>query len=160
MNTHMMVTFMITDIEVTVDVAKPADIVFNYFTDWPRQGEWMMGTRVESRAEGTLGLGRGNGAVIAGFTGIGPIGFWDTMTITNWVDNQRVDVLHTGRVVRGTGSMFVESVDATHSRFVWTEQLELPLGVIGLIGFSVLRPLFIAAIRFSLKKFARAAEAL
>ena len=156
----MMAKFMITDIEIAVDVAKPAAVVFNYFTDWPRQGEWMMGTRVESRAEGALGLGRGNGAVIAGFTGIGPIGFWDTMTITNWVDGQRVDVLHTGRVVRGTGSMIVESIDESHSRFIWTEQLELPLGVIGLVGFGLLRPLFIAAIRFSLKKFAAAAEAL
>jgi hypothetical protein len=156
----MVMKSMTTDIEIAVDVAKPANVVFQYFTDWPRQGEWMMGTRVEARADGTRGFGQGEGAVIAGFTGIGPLGFWDTMTITHWVDDERVDVLHTGRVVRGTGSMYVERVSDSTCRFVWSEQLDLPLGWIGRLGFGLVRPLFIAAIRHSLKKFARSAEAL
>ena len=40
------------------------------------------------------------------------------------------------------------------------EQLELPLGWFGRFGFAVLKPLFVAAVRASLKKFARTAEAL
>lgn len=153
-------TMRSSDIEISVLVRREADVVFNYFTDWPRQGEWMMGTRVEARAAGTLGMGRGDGAEIAGFTGLGPLGFWDTMTITSWVEGQRVDVLHTGKVVRGTGSMIVQPIDANTSRFIWTEQLDLPLGWVGAIGFALLKPLFVAAVRASLKKFARAAEAL
>ena len=148
------------DIEVSVHVHREAALVFSYFTDWPRQGEWMMGTRVESRRTGALGMGRGEGAEIAGFTGVGPLGFWDTMTITSWVEGHRVDVLHTGKIVRGTGSMIVEPIDSHTCRFIWTEQLELPLGWFGRFGFAVLKPLFVAAVRASLKKFARTAEAL
>lgn len=151
---------MSTDVELAVVVNKPSEVVFSYFTDWPRQGEWMMGTRVEARGAGSLGMGRGDGAVIAGFTGIGPLGFWDTMTVTHWVENQRVDVLHTGRVVRGTGSMIVEPIDEHSCRFIWSEQLDLPLGWLGRVGFALLRPFFLAAINASLKKFGRAAEAL
>ena len=33
--------------------------------------------------------------------GAGPVGFWDTMIITRWEPPYRVDVLHTGAVVRG-----------------------------------------------------------
>jgi len=151
---------MSADIEISVDVHQSADKVFAYFTDWPRQGEWMVGTRVEARAAGDLGMGRGNGAEIAGFSGIGPLGFWDTMTVTRWVESERVDVLHTGKLVRGTGSMIVERVDENSSRFIWSEQLDLPLGWLGRFGFGLLRPLFIAAVRDSLTKFARKAQEL
>ena len=110
------------DIEVSVHVHCQAALVFSYFTDWPRQGEWMMGTRVESRRTGALGMGRGEGAEIAGFTGVGPLGFWDTMTITSWVDGHRVDVLHTGKIVRGIGSMIVEPIDSHTCRFIWRSE--------------------------------------
>ncbi len=156
----MKILRMSADIEISVDVHQSADKVFAYFTDWPRQGEWMVGTRVEARAAGVLGMGRGNGAEIAGFSGIGAIGFWDTMKVTNWVEGERVDVLHTGWLVRGTGSMIVERVSDTQSRFIWSEQLDIPLGWLGLIGFGLLKPLFIAGVRHSLTKFARRAEAL
>lgn len=156
----MKILRMSADIEIAVDVNQSASKVFAYFTDWPRQGEWMVGTRVEARAAGELGLGRGKNAEIAGFSGIGPIGFWDTMTITNWVEGERVDVLHTGWLVRGTGSMIVEHVDDRRSRFIWSEQLDIPFGVIGRLGFAILKPLFVAGVLHSLKKFARSAERL
>lgn len=156
----MMILRMSADIEISVDVNQSADKVFSYFTDWPRQGEWMVGTRVEARAAGDLGMGRGVNAEIAGFSGIGPIGFWDTMTVTNWIEGERVDVLHTGWLVRGTGSMIVVKVSEQQCRFVWTEQLDLPFGVVGRWGFAVLRPLFVAGVRHSLRKFAVRAESL
>ena len=142
-------------LELSVEVAASAAKTFDYFTDWPRQGEWMLGTRVEPRASGHIGMGRGNGAVIAGFTGIGPIGFWDTMTITEWIDDHKVFVVHTGRVVRGTGEMRVDAVSDTACRFVWIEDLDLPWGSLGAFGFALLRPMFEGAVNVSLRRFAK-----
>jgi len=115
----------------------------------------MLGTRVEARTAGDKGMGRGNGAVIAGFTGIGPVGFWDTMTVTEWVDHHKVFVVHTGRVVRGTGEMRVDRFSDTSCRFVWIEDLDLPWGRLGAFGFAILRPVFEAAVKISLRRFAR-----
>ena len=42
----------------------------------------------------------------------------------------------------------------------WTEQLELQLGWLVRFGLALLKPLYVAAVRASLTKFARAAEAL
>jgi hypothetical protein len=38
--------------------------------------------------------------------------------------------------------------------FVWSEQLELPLGAVGRLGWPVVRPLFLAGVRRSLDRFA------
>jgi hypothetical protein len=105
-------------------------------------------------------MGHGEGAEIAGFTGIGPIGFWDTMTITSWQPPANVEVLHTGWLVRGTGYMRVIKVDEQSSIFVWGEEVEIPLGLMGKIGFLIVKPLFMSGIRYSLRRFARACEAL
>ncbi len=142
-------------IELFVDINATQEQVFDYLTDWPKQSEWVFGTHVEIR---TPGLAREVGGKIAAFTGFGPIGFWDYMTITNWQYPKAVDVVHTGRVVKGTGSMRVEKMSDTKSRFYWSEDLEIPLGKIGLLGFKLLKPLFLGGVQSSLNKFGRILE--
>ena len=88
-------------IELFVDIKSSPEKVFDYLTDWPAQSEWIFATRVEIR---TPGLAKEVGGEIAAFTGFGPIGFWDYMTITKWEHPHIVDVIHTGRVVKGTGT--------------------------------------------------------
>ena len=53
-----------------VIVEAPPEAVFAALTDWPTQGEWMLGTRVWADGDG-----RGVGARISAFTGVGRIGF-------------------------------------------------------------------------------------
>lgn len=146
-------------ISLSVPVNASAETVFAKFTDWPSQGEWMFGTHVHTTAAGTEGWGRGVGAEISAFTGFLKIGFWDTMKITQWQSPVRVDVLHTGKVVRGTGTMIVEPRSESTSTFIWSEDLELPLGAVGAFGFAIVKPLFVAGIRHSLTNFARWVEA-
>ena len=114
----------------------------------------MLGTRVEVR----VGDGRSQDSQIAGWTGVGPVGFWDTMIITRWEPPYRVDVLHTGSIVKGTGTMEVLALPEGRSRFVWSEDLELPLGVLGRIGWPLVKPAFVAGVKRSLKKFGRLVE--
>lgn len=138
-------------LELTVPVAAPAAFVWDAITDWPRQGEWMFATTVEQTSAGPNQVG----TTISAFTGFGKLGFLDTMTVTKWEPPHICDVVHTGRVVRGTGRFEVRPVTETTSEFVWVEDLNLPLGGIGQFGFFFVQPFFLAGIRQSLSKFAR-----
>jgi hypothetical protein len=138
------------EVRLEVVVEAPVEQTWAAAVDWDRQGEWMVGTRVRGTAQDGVGVGGG----IEAFTGVGRLGFLDTMEITAWDPPQRCAVLHTGRVVRGTGLFEVRELGEERSVFVWSEQLELPLGALGRLGWPVVRPLFLAGVRRSLDRFA------
>ena len=139
------------EIALTVDIPAPADQVWAAVTDWEHQGEWMLGTSVR----GTVHGGRGVGGGIEGYTGVAPLGFLDTMTITRWDPPYRCEVAHHGWVVNGSAVFEVVPLDAGSSRFVWVEWLTPPLGILGAVGFLLLRPFAILGIRASLARLAR-----
>lgn len=143
------------ELVLTVDVAAPAEATWAAAVDWEAQGEWMLGTKVWGTAQDGVGVGGG----ISGFTGIGKIGFLDTMVITAWEPPRRCLVRHTGRIVRGTGSFEVVALSPTTSRFVWSEWVDLPLGWFGQLGWLVAKPVTAAAVGYSLRKFGRYVEA-
>jgi hypothetical protein len=146
---------MTATLVLTVDVDAPVESTWAGAVDWAGQGEWMLGTQVRpTRADG-----QGVGGAIEAFTGIGPLGFLDTMDITLWEPPHRCHVLHTGRLVRGTGAFEVEPRGPGRSRFVWREDLELPLGALGRLGWPLGKPLFAFGVRLSLRRFARWVEA-
>ncbi len=145
-------------IVVDVLVDAPVEAVWAAVTDWERQSDWMLGTTVRGTTHRGVGLGGG----IEAWTGLGRgnrRGFVDTMVITEWDPPHRCAVLHTGNVVKGTGLFEVFALPGGRSRFVWSEELELPLGVLGRIGWPVVRPAMAAGVRSSLNKLARAVEA-
>ena len=125
--------------EVALDV--PADVAWNYVTDWPRQGEWVPHTRVEhvDPADPAVGLG----GRLRAWTGLGRVGFWDPMTITSWERRAdgggRCEVLHTGNVVRGEGEFEVVGEGDGRSRFLWSELAVVPFGALGGWAFRLLR---------------------
>jgi uncharacterized protein YndB with AHSA1/START domain len=141
---------LVPDLTLHVDVDAPIETTWAGVVDWDRQGEWMLGTRVEAGEQD----GRGVGGTLRAFTGLGPIGFWDSMVITAWDPPHRCEVRHTGRVVRGSGTFAVEARPGG-SRFVWSEHLELPLGALGRAGWPLVRPAFAAGVQHSLNRFAR-----
>ena len=121
--------------------------VWRVAVDWPRQREWMWGTRVRG--------GHGVGAEVTGWTGIGPAGFTDPMVITEWDPPRRCTVRHTGRVVRGTG-VFEVAARGSRSEFRWTEHLQLPMPpTVGALVGGLIRPLAQWGLRSSLRRFAR-----
>jgi hypothetical protein len=119
--------------------------------DWSRQGEWIPGTSVSG--------GTGAGAQVAARTALGPVGFTDTMVITEWDPPRRCVVRHTGRVVRGSG-IFEVLPHGEFSEFRWTELVELPVpdavqpGAV-LVGRWTIVPLTRLALDYSLRRFAR-----
>lgn len=134
----------------SVEVAAPAEDVFAALTDWSGQGDWMFATSVRP----TRGYGRADGDEITAFTGLGRIGFTDTMTITEWDPPRVCRVRHTGRIVRGTAVFAVVPDGAERSRVEWTEELDLPFGPLGTLGFGAARPVFTYFVRLSLRRFA------
>jgi hypothetical protein len=139
---------MTVSVALTVAVPASAQQTWDAVTDWARQGEWMVGTKVS--ASGPAGIGQR----LAAFTGMGRVGFLDTMEVTAWQPPARCEVLHTGRLVRGTGVFAVRSLGPDRSAFDWSEELELPLGALGRLGWPFVRPLFLAGVRRSLNRFA------
>ena len=113
-----------TEVEITSRVLVPVepDELWRLAMDWPRQGDWMLATRVSG--------GQGVGAAVTARTGLGPVAFTDTMVITEWYPPHRCVVRHTGRVVRGAGVFEIAPVGAM-SEFAWTERLRLPSRVPG-----------------------------
>jgi len=140
--------------DLDIEINAPAQEVFDAFTAWTQQNRWMVGTRVEVRT----GDGKSVGSVIAGWTGAGPVGFWDTMEITRWEAPYRVDVLHTGSVIKGTGTMKVVALPGNTSRFTWSEDFELPLGVLGAAGWSLGKYPILAGHKKCLKALKREIE--
>ncbi|OLR90105.1 SRPBCC family protein [Actinokineospora bangkokensis] len=143
-----------TDVTERVEVAAPPEVTWEALVDWERQGEWMLGTRVRV----TGGDGKGVGSSLSAFTGVLGLGFTDTMRITTWQAPHRVEVEHTGRVVRGTGLFEVQPRGTDASTFIWHERLDLPLGKLGQWGWTLAGPAFRLGVRHSLTRFARFAE--
>lgn len=139
----------------SVDVDAPAERVFGALVDWESQGNWMLLTRVRVTAPAHDGTAAGAGVGVSAFTGIGPLGFLDTMVVTEWSPPRRCAVRHTGRVVRGVGAFEVVPLPGGRSRFSMTEHLELPGGALGSAAFRLVRPVFTVGIALSLRRFAR-----
>jgi carbon monoxide dehydrogenase subunit G len=140
-------------LEERVAVAAPPEAVFAAVADWEGQSAWVAFTTVT--ADG--GPHRVGERLLA-VTKVAGVGFRDPMEVVRWEPPRRVDVRHLGRVVRGTGSFLVEPAPGG-AWLVWAEDLDLPLGTAGRLGFAVVGPLFRRLLRRSLRRLARMVEA-
>jgi uncharacterized protein YndB with AHSA1/START domain len=138
-----------SQLRVEVDVAAPVERTWTAAVDWNRQHEWMLATRVRA----TAGGGHRVGGKLAATTGIGRLAFVDEMEITGWDPPHGAYVKHLGRVVRGTAAFEVRPRPGG-ATFIWTEDLDLPLGAAGRVGFRLARPLIAYGLRLSLRRFA------
>lgn len=141
-----------------VTVRAPADVVWGFITDWPRQAEWIPLTRVEEVTQSDRVGGR-----FRAWTGIGPVGFWDTMTITSWeslaAGAASCDVLHTGSVVRGDGGFSVATDRRGVTRVLWWERVEVPGGPLGAVAWRVVGPVMRRMADLTLRRLAQRVEA-
>ncbi|MFI5956488.1 SRPBCC family protein [Cryptosporangium sp. NPDC051539] len=138
---------------VSVRVTVPSDLetAFAAATDWPAQGRWIPFTHVRV----VEGDGRSPGSVVHAFTGIGKVGFLDVFTVVGWEPPHRVDVVHTGRVVRGPGAFQLVERGPERTDMIWSEDLHLPFGAVGEFAWAVVGPLAAAGLKVGLRRFAR-----
>ncbi|MDQ1642156.1 MAG: hypothetical protein QOJ90_1507 [Actinomycetota bacterium] len=138
------------ELVVTADVDAGAGPVWAALTDWAVHDRWMLLTRASG--------GGAVGETIEAFTGVGRVGFLDTMEIVVWEPPHRCVVRHTGRVVRGSGAFEVRELGTRRSQVIWSEWLELPFGRLGRLGWPVLRPIVRLGVAVSLRRLARHVE--
>ena len=133
--------------DVHVDVAAAPEATWSVLTDWERQSEWALLTTTRG-----IGPTRGHavGEQVHAFTGIGRLGFLDTMVIEVWEPPRRCRVRKTGRVVRGAAEFAVEQRPDGASRLRYRAEVLVPGGRLGEWAWPVLRVLFAAGFRRSL----------
>ena len=129
---------MTAEVSVWVDVAAPAEVAFAAMVDLASQDRWMLGTKLFP-LEGDVPV-PGVGSRLAALTGVGGIGMLDTMVVTVFDPPHRWETTHTGHAFKGVGIFQVETRGGG-SRITWTERIELPLGVLGRLGWPVAKPL-------------------
>ena len=132
------------ELVVSLDVDAPQQRVWSALTDWSAHDAWMIGTRATG--------GAAVGESIEAFTGVGKVGFLDTMVIRVWDPPERCVVRHTGSVVRGSGAFEVEALGAARSRVVWSEWLDLPFGALGHAGWVLVKPVARLGLLASLRR--------
>jgi uncharacterized protein YndB with AHSA1/START domain len=127
-------------------IKAPIERVWAAIADWESQGDWMLQTRVEVTSQ----IREGVGTTIAAFTGIGKLGVMDHMVVTSWQPPHLCDVLHTGKIIKGTGRFQLVALDADTTRFDWSEEILAPR-----VLFLLIAPGLYAGVRISLTKLGR-----
>lgn len=149
------------ELVASVDVDASVERVWAALTNWETHGDWMVATTVQRTTSDGDGVGVGAG--IEGITRLGPFAVHDTMTFSQWqpppASPARCVVEHTGTLVRGSGAFEVEDIGDGRSRVVWSEWVQLPLGLLGETGWLVVRPVVAVFLRLSLRRLARLVEA-
>lgn len=135
-------------IQDSIKLSATPEHVFAVATDWENQHRWVFATR----ARADKNNGQGVGGSIWAFTGLLGIGFIDTMTITAWQPPFVCNIVHTGKVVRGSGS-FKVAAGMSGSTFTWSEELELPFGILNSLAWIFVKPISRWALHLTLKRF-------
>ncbi|GAB3590705.1 hypothetical protein GCM10027446_06190 [Angustibacter peucedani] len=111
---------------VSRELAAPAERAWAVLTDWPNHGRWVALTTVRTTSARPDGVG----AQFVGRTALGPLGFDDPMTVTEWqpptaTQPGRCTVRKSGRVVLGSATFVVRSLGPSRCQVSWTEDLEV-----------------------------------
>lgn len=133
-------------ISISLIIKAPIQQVWDYIALWEKQGDWMLQTKVWVTSEITQGVG----TEISAFTGIGKLGILDTMSVTTWQPPHTCDVVHTGKVIKGTGRFHLRQLDAQTTAFDWSEEVLAPR-----IIFLLILPALYSGVRISLMRFSR-----
>lgn len=141
------------EVTATVIVNAPAARVFDAFTAWERQSDWIPFTQVRV-AEGD----GGEGSMIEAVTVVGPAVLRDEMKVVRVDPPYEVRVVHCGTVLRGPGVLRCTPMDRERTQVVWHEWFHLPPGVSGRVAWPLLWPGSKLGLTRALKKFGRLVE--
>lgn len=146
----------LSHLELTVKINKPIKTVWKSLVDWRSQGNWMLQTKVWSELDQDQTIKNGKGVLIFAFTGLFPnlypkirIGFLDTMEITKFKPPTLCEVIHIGRVIRGSGKFELKEIKNGTS-FNWQEDLDAHP-----VFLLIMKPFLLLGVWLSLRRFAR-----
>lgn len=141
-------------LSISLTIPAPVDSVWKKIADWQTQGEWMLQTKVWVTSQQTEGVGTSIAAFTGPFHRIYPrlrfLGLLDLMVVTTWQPPHRCDVEHVGEILRGTGTFQLTEINASATRFDWSETIQAPKAI-----FAFIAPFLYIGVRISLARFAR-----
>ncbi len=144
---------MTARVEATVEVDAAVEHVFAAMVDLASQDRWILATQLFA-LEGDIAVPH-VGSRIAALTGVFGFGVLDTMTVTVYEPPHRWITRHTGNAFTGTGIFQVDPLAGGAARVTWAEEVDLPFGAIGRLGWKVAEPLVRWGLTASLKRLAR-----
>jgi hypothetical protein len=142
-------------VEATTHIEASPERVWEVLVDWEGQAAWM----VDADSVTVLSPHReGPDVTIRALTRLGPAAVRDDMAVTDWQEHRLIAIRHLGLLIRGVGAW--ELTPTAHgTRFVWWEELELPLGQLGeLAGNAIVAPWVKRNFRASLAGLKRVCE--
>jgi uncharacterized protein YndB with AHSA1/START domain len=143
---------MTVRVAASVDVAVDPATAFAAVVDLPSQEKWIMLTKLYAvDAEAPVPF---VGSRLVAFTGVSGVGFLDTMVVSEYDPPHRWVTAKDGDLLRGVGIMQVEQLP-TGSRVTWANELELPFGIAGQLGWLVARPIAQFILGLSLRRLAK-----
>jgi hypothetical protein len=115
--------------------------LWSHVADWESQGDWMLQTKVWV----TSSIRDGVGTSIEAFTGpfykfypkFSKLGLLDLMTVTQWDPPNSCHVIHTGAVIKGTGTFELVELEPNKTQFNWSETVVIPRALL-FIGIPLL----------------------
>ena len=137
---------MSNTLRITINLPCSQERAWAAIADWESQGEWMLQTTVEVTSD----IRSGVGTSIAAFTGIGKLGIMDLMTVTSWNPPTVCDVVHTGKIIKGTGRFELTALTPQSTRFDWSEEILAPRAL-----FLLIAPGLYVGVRISLSALRR-----
>jgi hypothetical protein len=122
-------------LEVERTVQAPREVVWDVLTRWERQPEWML----DAKEVHVLTPEReGVGVTLRCPTNLLGVTVQDVMRVTGWREPAYLEVTHLGSVITGYGAFELEALGPGHTRLVWWEEVDPPLGRLGEWGASTL----------------------
>jgi uncharacterized protein YndB with AHSA1/START domain len=150
----------LSNLTLTIKLDKPVDEVWRYLVDWQGQSKWMLQTKVWSELDQDRSVKNGKGVLIFAFTGIFPklypklkLGILDTMEITTWKPPHLCEVVHIGRIIRGSGKFELKKVRGG-TIFYWQEEIIAPKLIL-----LFAKPVLLFGVWLSLRRFTRQVSA-
>ena len=126
----------LSHLSLTIEINKPVETVWKLLVDWKSQSNWMLQTKVWSELDQDKTVKNGKGVLVFAFTGLFPklypklrFGILDTMEVTKWKPPVLCEVVHIGRVIRGTGKFELKR-KRNRTVFHWQEELIAPTYVL------------------------------
>ena len=142
---------MANTLRIKISLPCSQERAWQAIADWESQGDWMLQTKVWVTSD----IREGVGTSISAFTGplykfypkFSTLGLLDTMVVTNWQPPAICDVVHTGKILKGSGSFLLTPISDSKTSFDWSETIECSR-----ITFLLLAPFLWIGVRISLAR--------
>ena len=145
-------------VEERVHIHRPVAQVWDLLIDWESQPDWMQDAKsVTVTSPNRTGVG----VTIDVPTNIAlGITVLDVMEVTEWEEQRKIAVRHTGKVIKGSGAFEVAPTrlpdGAEGTIFTWWEDIDAPLGA---FGDAIARFTAVPVVSFVFRHSLRALEA-